>query len=171
VQHAFSLRLLAELKSLLRVARQLTRSDADAEDLVQATVVRAIERHDELRDRERMRPWLLQIQRTVFLNGRRGLARKLELVRGDFEGAEPTADLEVEFFARLLPDELDGALRKLAPEIKDTFLLREVEGLSYEEIATIQACPVGTVRSRLARARLTLFELLSNRDTPHANVL
>jgi RNA polymerase sigma-70 factor (ECF subfamily) len=162
---SFSERLLAELTSLLRVARRLTRSEADAEDLVQATVVRAIERRSELRDRERMRGWLLQVQRTVHLNGARGLARKLEVLKGGLsESEQPSRDLEAEVTERGFADELDDALGVLAPELRDALLLREVEGLGYDEIADVQQCPVGTVRSRLARARRTLLEALSRND-------
>ncbi|HET9958927.1 MAG TPA: sigma-70 family RNA polymerase sigma factor [Polyangiaceae bacterium] len=159
---SFSELLLAELASLLRVARRLTRSEVDAEDLVQATLLRALERKGDLRDGERMRAWLLQVQRSVLINGNRGLSRKLEVVRGSLAQAEePSADLEAEIMDRRFTDELQRALERLAPELRDAILLREVEGLAYEEIARIQGCPTGTVRSRLARARLALIEWLS----------
>jgi len=162
---SFSERLLAELNSLLRVARRLTRSEADAEDLVQATIVRAIERRSELRDRERMRGWLLQVQRTVHLNGVRGLARKLEVLEGGLSEVEgPSRVLDTEVTERGFDDQLDSALGRLAPELRDALLLREIEGLGYDEIARAQGCPVGTVRSRLARARRSLLEALSNDD-------
>jgi RNA polymerase sigma-70 factor (ECF subfamily) len=162
---SFSECLLAELASLLRVARRLTRSESDAEDLVQATIVRAIERRAELRDRQTIRAWLLQVQRTVHLNGARGLARKLEVLKGGLsEVEEPSRNLEAELTERGFADELERALQRLAPELRDALLLREVEGLGYDEIAEIQACPLGTVRSRLARARRALLEALTIRD-------
>lgn len=162
---SFSERLLAELTSLLRVARRLTRSEADAEDLVQATIVRAIERRSDLRDWEKMRSWLLQVQRTVRLNGARGLARKLEVLKGGLsESEQPRHGLEAEVAEGGFADELDHALGRLAPELRDALLLREVEGLGYDEIAEVQQCPVGTVRSRLSRARRTLLEVLSRSD-------
>ncbi len=161
---SFSNRLLAELGSLLRVARRLTRSEADAEDLVQATVVRAIEHRAELRDGERMRAWLLRVQRTVLLNGRRGLSRKLELLQGALSESEPRGDLESELLERELSDELERALARLSSEHRDALLLRELEGLTYEEISAIQECPIGTVRSRISRARLALLEMLSRKS-------
>lgn len=164
VHPSFSNRLLAELGSLLRMARRLTRSEADAQDLVQATVVRAIEHRAELRDNERMRAWLHRIQRTVLLNGRRGLAHKLELIHGAPAESEPRGDLEAELLERELPDELADALARLSSEHRDALLLREIEGLTYQEISAIQQCPLGTVRSRIARARLALLEMLSNED-------
>jgi len=164
---------MAELGSLLRVARRMTRTEADAEDLVQATVVRAIEHRAELRDDARMRAWLLRVQRTVLLNGRRGLPYKLELIQGAEPETEPSGNLETELLERELPDELQRALARLSRELRDAVLLRDVEGLTYEEIAAVQACPVGTVRSRIARARLALFEMLSNKaaERPWKNAL
>lgn len=173
MKSSFSQRLMAELGVLLRVARRLTRTEADAEDLVQATVVRAIEHRAELRDHDRMRAWLLRVQRTVLLNGRRGLSHKLELLQGTDAESEPRGNLETELLERQLPDELYRALGRLSREPRDAVLLRDVEGLTYEEIAGVQQCPVGTVRSRIARARLALFEMLSSKDAeqPWKNAL
>jgi RNA polymerase sigma-70 factor (ECF subfamily) len=157
-------RLLAELPSLLRAARRLTRSESDAEDLVQSTVARAIERRADLRDELRMRAWLLRIQRSVLLNGVRGARHRLEVIEGG-RGAEPVpeprGDLEAEIVERGFADGVDRALGALPPEWWEALLLREVDELSYEEIAEVQSCPVGTVRSRLSRARLALVERLS----------
>jgi RNA polymerase sigma-70 factor (ECF subfamily) len=162
---SFSDRLLAELGCLLRVARRLTRTEADAQDLVQATVVRALERRSDLRDGERIRGWLLRVQRTVLLNGSRGFARKLEVLDGGLsEAQEPSQDLEAEIMAHGFADELERALFRLGPEFREALLLREVEGLSYEEIAELQQCPVGTVRSRLARARQELLEFFNRKS-------
>lgn len=159
--------LLTELPSLLRVARRLTRSEADAEDLVQATVERAIQQQGALRDSDKLRAWLLRVQRSVLLNTTRGLRSRLEVIEGGRGGeapAEPTGDLEAEILGRSFADEVTRALEGLPPEWRDALLLREVEDLSYEEIAEVQACPVGTVRSRLARARAALFERLSKQN-------
>ncbi|WP_437755388.1 RNA polymerase sigma factor [Sorangium sp. So ce1389] len=157
-------RLLAELPCLLRAARRLTRSEQDAEDLAQATVVRAIERHADLRDEDRMRAWLLRIERSVLLNATRGARQRLEVIEGG-RGAEsvpePQGNLEAELLERGFADEVERALARLPPEWREALLLREVEDLTYEEIADLQACPVGTVRSRLSRARLALVEGLS----------
>ncbi|WP_437905645.1 RNA polymerase sigma factor [Sorangium sp. So ce327] len=159
-------RLLAELPCLLRAARRLTRSEQDAEDLAQATIVRAIERHADLRDEDRMRAWLLRIERSVLLNATRGARQRLEVIEGG-RGAEsvpePQGNLEAELLERGFADEVERALARLPPEWREALLLREIEELSYEEIADLQACPVGTVRSRLSRARLALVEGLSER--------
>ncbi|WP_437306196.1 RNA polymerase sigma factor [Sorangium sp. So ce388] len=96
-------RLLAELPYLLRAARRLTRSEQDAEDLAQATVVRAIERHADLRDEDRMRAWLLRIERSVLLNATRGARQRLEVIedgRGAESVPEPQGNLEAELLER-----------------------------------------------------------------------
>jgi RNA polymerase sigma-70 factor (ECF subfamily) len=161
---SFAARLLDELPALWRTARRMTRSGADAEDLVQATVVRALERKQELREPERIRGWLLRVQRTVALNGVRGARHRLEVIDGGEGAPEPRGDLEADILGRGFADEVERALGTLQPEWRDALLLREVEELSYEEIARIQACPVGTVRSRLARARLAIVEAMTAKD-------
>jgi RNA polymerase sigma-70 factor, ECF subfamily len=164
---SFVERLLAELPALLRAARRLTRTREDAEDLVQATVVRAIERRDDLRDDDRLRAWLLRVQRSVLINATRGARNRLEVIEGG-RGAEsvkePEGDLEAEILDRGFADEVERALGGLPAEHREALLLREVEELSYEEIAEVEGCPVGTVRSRLSRARLALFEALSEKS-------
>lgn len=164
---SFLERLLEELPSLLRGARRLARTEADAEDLVQATVVRAMERHDDLRDDSKLRAWLLRVQRSVHLNSSRGLRVRLEIVDGGRAYDEPPdelrGDLEQELLERSFEDGVRAALDELPSSWSEALLLREVEELSYEEIAQVQGCPVGTVRSRLARARLSLLEKLSQR--------
>jgi RNA polymerase sigma-70 factor (ECF subfamily) len=152
-------RALDHLPSLLRVARRLTRSEAAAEDLVQDTLVRAIEKQHDVDHPERLRAWLLAVERTVFLNSVRGRAHALEVLEGGRDAVakhEPSGNLEDEILARSLDPRLDAALDALPAEQRDALWLREVEELSYEEIAKVQGCAVGTVRSRLARARQTL---------------
>lgn len=159
---SFIERALEHLPALRRVGRRLTGSSAEADDLVQETVARALERRGEVRDPERLKGWLLAVQRTVYLNSRRGLRPRLEVLEGGLgkEGTEPCADLEAELQARSLSAGMRKALDSLAPDWRDALWLREVEELSYEEIAQVQGCPVGTVRSRLARARLAMLEVL-----------
>jgi RNA polymerase sigma-70 factor (ECF subfamily) len=156
-------RILGHLPSLLRAGRRLTRSDAEAEDLVQETLVRAVQRQDELRDPARLRPWLLTIERSVFLNSVRGLRPRLEVLDGGLSPVrrEPTGDLERELLAGSLGDELRAALDALPEDQREALWLKEVEELSYAEIAGVQGCPVGTVRSRLARAREAVLARLA----------
>ncbi|NVJ10082.1 RNA polymerase sigma factor [Myxococcus sp. AM001] len=160
---AFIERALEHLPALRRVGRRLTGSAAEADDLVQETLARALEQRGALREPARLKAWLLAVQRTVHLNSRRGLRPHLEVLEGGLGRSpppEPSADLEAELHARTLSAEMKAALESLAPEWRDTLWLREVEELSYEEIAQVQGCPVGTVRSRLARARLAMLDFL-----------
>lgn len=163
---------MAHVPSLLRAAHRLGRDEADAEDLVQDTLVRALEKRDELRDDERLKGWLLAIERTIHLNSRRGMRARLEVLEGGLSSEpppEPTGNLADELMERSLSDELLAALEQLPPEWRETLLLREVEELSYEEISLVLGCKLGTVRSRLARARERLFELL-NEEARHGGL-
>lgn len=168
--------IVRHVPSLLRMGRRLTKNDAEAEDLVQETLVRAVQRRGELRDPTRLRAWLLTIERSVFLNSVRGLRPRLEVLDGGLFPArvELTGDLERELLAGSLSDELSAALDALPEEQREALWLREVEELSYEEIAGVQQCPVGTVRSRLARARGAVLEHVSaanrRRDSGNAGL-
>lgn len=155
--------ILEHLPLLLRVGRRLTKNEADAEDLAQDTLVRALSRAGDLRDPGKLRPWLLTIQRSIFLNQRRGLRAHLEVLDGGLSeqpAREPVGNLEDDIFSRGVDDELLAALESLPDNWREALLLRELEELSYVQIAQIQDCPIGTVRSRLARARKTLQEIL-----------
>lgn len=155
--------MMQHVPSMLRMGRRLTKNDAEAEDLVQETLARAMQRGHELRDATRLRGWLLAIERAVFLNSVRGLRPRLEVLDGGLSPArkEPVGDLERELLASSLSDELSHALDALPEEQREALWLREVEELTYEEIAEVQGCPVGTVRSRLARARSAALEHVS----------
>ena len=160
---AFIDRVSAHAGALRRFAQRLTRNSADAEDVLQESLVKALEKRNELRDPRRLRPWLLAIVRTSWLNSRRGLRHKLELL-GEagphHEGRGSRGDLEREILDRSLDDELLAALDGLPGDWREALWLREVEELSYEEIAAVVGCPLGTVRSRLARARAAMASRL-----------
>jgi RNA polymerase sigma-70 factor, ECF subfamily len=154
--------------SLRRFARRLTRNHADAEDVMQDTLLRALEKRGELREPGRLRAWLLAIVRNSWLNSRRGLRSKLEVLQGgQSAGIEhgDRGDLEREVLDRSLTDELLLALQALPEEWREALWLREVEDLSYEEIARVLNCPLGTVRSRLARARAAAAAWLGKGET------
>lgn len=163
-ERAFLDRARAHLPELLRFARRLARNAADAEDLVQETLVRALAKRADLRDATQLKPWLLAVERTTWLNSRRGLRQRLEVLDGGLssqERREPAGDLEREILDRSMHDELLAGLEALPEEWREALWLREVEELSYEEIAGVVGCPIGTVRSRLARARAALAGSMS----------
>lgn len=152
-----------------RMARRLTRTRADAEDLAQEALIRAFERRSSLRETGRMRGWLLATMRNLHLNKIRDEKPHL-LVLGETSGtpAEPRGDLERELQDRVLSDELLLALRELPSEQSEALWLRAVEGLSYEEVAEAMGTPVGTVRSRLSRARAAMMDSLEAGKRPAA---
>lgn len=168
-QRTFIERVSAHAGALRRFAHRLTRNSADAEDVLQETLVKAMEKRNELRDPGQLRAWLLTIVRTSWLNSRRGLRHKLELLDGDggqHEAWHACGDLEQEILDRSLDDELLAALDALPDEWREALWLREVEELSYEEISAVVGCPLGTVRSRLARARAAMASRLG-KGTDH----
>lgn len=156
------------LDVLHRLSRRLCATRADAEDLAQEALVRAYEKRATLRDRSKARAWILALLRNLHLNRVRSERPHLLLLPEH----EPTADLETEIQNRVLPDELLLALRELSEEQLSALWLREVEGLSYEELAVAMETPIGTVRSRLARARMGLLEKMeAHRSRPNLHVV
>ncbi len=154
--------VLAHADRLTRFGRQLCGDADQAEDLVQETLLHALRVRDQLRDPGRALPWLMQILRRRFLEERRTRARQLRLVESEGAVTPPViADLEQELLSESLSDEVTAALAVLPEEWRTAVLLADVDELTYEEIATVLECPVGTVRSRIARARAALIEKLA----------
>lgn len=164
----FAERVEPHLGILHRLARRLTRSRADAEDLAQEGLLRAFERRNSLRDPKKIRSWLLALLRNLHLNRVRDERPQLVMLSGGASFEHPTADLEEEIQARALSDEVLLALRALPEEQATALWLRAVEGLSYQEIAEVMGTPVGTVRSRLARAREAMSARLG-KEVPAAS--
>lgn len=152
------------LDVLHRLARRLAGSAADAEDLAQEALLRAFLRRGDLREEARLRPWLLATLRNLHLNHRRDSRADRLVLDGDRpivgSPAEPRGDLADELHRRSLSDETARALAVLPEEGATALWLREVEGLSYEELAVVLEVPVGTVRSRLSRARAAFARAL-----------
>jgi RNA polymerase sigma-70 factor, ECF subfamily len=164
-QEAFARYVLPEVDVLLRVARSLTRRAADAEDLVQDTLLRAFQGIDGF-DGAHPRAWLLTIMRNAHIN--RNRRRRPELLDDQdaaFErlaateglGAETPEGLVVgETFDQVVTD----ALAALPDRFRAVVTLVDVEGLSYAEAAEALGVPVGTVMSRLHRARARMRQRL-----------
>jgi RNA polymerase sigma-70 factor (ECF subfamily) len=174
---AFESQVLAILGPLHGVARRLTKNDADAEDLVAESVTRAWRARASLADTGAFRAWLFRILNNTFISERRkALARPRQepLVdeAGEEDGAfslfehlhEPfrlkPANPEQEFLDKLLREDLDRALAALPEHSRVVVVLADIEGLTYSEIAETLDVPIGTVRSRLARARSALQRTL-----------
>ncbi len=155
---------LDHLDRLYSFALRLTRNPAEAEDLVQETYLRALQRLDSVREPGALKTWLFRIMYTIFAShwqsNHRGPVR-VEVDEIDELGQQSVPgtfvpDPRAEFFSRLLPDEMDAAVKALPENFRAPLLLQAIEGMSYEEISEVLQCPVGTVRSRLARARSAL---------------
>ena len=160
---AFRHQLLGAVPRLRRYAHSLAFDDAVADDLVQATLERALthwHQYDQQRD---LVVWLLSIAHNAHQDNRRRQAR-LQVVdpvdlqaAQDGQGGDPGVDVGLRL-------DLLAALRRLAPEQREPLLLVCVEQLSYAEVAEVMRIPVGTVMSRVCRARQTMRRLLEGHD-------
>jgi RNA polymerase sigma-70 factor, ECF subfamily len=157
---------IEHIDGLYGYALVLTRNRTDAEDLVQETYVRATRAMGRLRDDSNVKGWLFAILRNIWLNELRRRRKAPESV--DVDAEESSANLVDDdmksphdaYAGELERRHVREAIQKLPAEAREIILLREWEELSYQEIATALDCPVGTVMSRLARARSKLRELL-----------
>jgi RNA polymerase sigma-70 factor (ECF subfamily) len=138
--------------ALRRYLTGLTTDTTGAEDLVQEVYVRVVRAAARYEPRERERAWLFRIARNVFLDDRRRRSR--EAGRSSVTGEPAVPPVQ---HLRL---DLSRALGRLATDDREAFLLAEVGGLSYEEIAHMLGSTVGSVRSRIYRARLALRDML-----------
>jgi len=152
--------MLPHLNAAYNLARWLTRNPADAEDVVQEAYLRALRYFDGFAGADG-KAWLLSIVRhTCFTWLRKNRPAELApLGEGAGEAAEPAsdeADPEALMMAARDRALLDRLIAELPPEFREVIVLRELEELSYRDIADIAGVPIGTVMSRLARARTRL---------------
>jgi len=155
VSARFSDQLVAVLPRLRRFARGLTGSAFEADDLVQAACERALTREHQFQEGTRFDSWMFRIVQTIWIDQIR--ARDVRKEEPEAEGerigtSEPMRRIE----ARLGLAEVNEALRHLPAEQRVALLLVTVDGLSYKEAAAVAEVPVGTIMSRLARARVAL---------------
>jgi len=159
---SFEREALVHLDVMYRVALRLTGNPSDADDLVQETMLKAYRAWDQYEKGTNAKAWLLTILRHAFINEYRRKTRHPETV--DLDAIEPFAvfsevqddDPQGAFFDRIVDDEVLRAIDKLPDAFRETLVLSDVEGMSYQEIAQILEVPVGTVKSRLFRARQLL---------------
>jgi RNA polymerase sigma-70 factor (ECF subfamily) len=165
----FEAAVLPHLDAAYTLARYLTRNDHDAEDVVQDACVRALKYFDGFRGEEgtSARAWLLAIVRnTAYSWRRRHRADALATEFDEREHSHGVADEhpEGELLRSAAQETLGRALDRLAPEFREVIVLRELEGLSYKEISEVAGVPVGTVMSRLSRARARLQEAVREEE-------
>jgi len=154
------------MDALYGYALMLTRNSFEAEDLVQETYVRALEAQHRLREDSNIKGWFFTILRNIWLNQIRKGKSGPQLV--DVDGEEGGADLlqahalnsQEILIGKEDAEQVQFAIGRLSAEFREVILLREFEELSYQKIAVVLNCPLGTVMSRLGRARAKLRTLL-----------
>jgi RNA polymerase sigma-70 factor (ECF subfamily) len=158
----FEAAVLPHLDAAYDLARWLVRNEHDAADVVQEAYLRALRFFDDFRGGE-ARPWLLRIVRNVgytWLRKRRpeelNPSLDEEIHGHDESGPSP----EAEALRQAVGRSLEHALANLHVDLREVIVLRELEGLSYAEIASVAEIPIGTVMSRLSRARARLQRAL-----------
>lgn len=166
----FEKAVLPHLKAAYNLARWLTGNDHDAEDVVQESYLRAWKFFAGFRG-ENSRPWLLTIVRNTcytWLEQNRAVPEVEELDESVHGIDAPASNPEAITLARAQGELLQKALEQLPSEFREAIVLRELEEMSYKEIAQVAGIPVGTVMSRLARARSRLEALLAHPNPSEA---
>jgi RNA polymerase sigma-70 factor, ECF subfamily len=155
----------ASIPALRRYAWGLLRNGHDADDLVQDCLVRALDRLTTDAAISAVRPWLFTIMHNLFVSRWRTLRRRRDIVGGDVEAAAEVPVGPDQEGALVMRDLLAG-LELLSDDQRQVLLLVTVEGLEYREVAAILGVPVGTVMSRLSRARDNLQVHMDGRRRP-----
>jgi RNA polymerase sigma factor (sigma-70 family) len=162
-QRSFEALVLPCLDSAYNLARWLLNDETAAEDVVQEASLRAFRYFHSFKGGE-ARPWFLGIVRNscfTYLEERKGRNEQFGLEDEELEshqwrdgrsGPDPVVFVE----QGREREAIDGAIRELSPRLREVFILREIEGLDYADIASVAAIPIGTVMSRLSRARSQL---------------
>jgi RNA polymerase sigma-70 factor, ECF subfamily len=159
---AFEETVLPHLDAAFNYARWLTRNHAEAEDVVQDACVRAMRFFTSLRGDD-ARGWLFAIVRNTWYSrvARRASMTEVTPVDGaQDQTADNALDPEEQLLQQRDVARVRAALEQLPVDFREVIVLREIEGLSYKEIAAVVRIPIGTVMSRLARARERLLSVL-----------
>jgi RNA polymerase sigma-70 factor, ECF subfamily len=169
LKEEFKKEALPHIGLLFNYAYKMTGNRDDADDLLQETYLRAYRFFHKFEKGTNCKAWLFRIMKNLFINNYRKTQKTPGQVDYDeienfFESIKSdrldTADLQERVFNNLLDDEVTRALNSLQDDFKTVIILCDLEDLSYEEIADFVQCPIGTVRSRLHRARKLLAQKL-----------
>lgn len=172
-QSAFETLVRPHLNTLFRLAYRLTRSREDAEDLIQELLLKLYPRRHELMEVERLRPWLARVMYRIFIDNHRRYSRSPVHLAVDYGGADAHTDPvdnivstdgnpEQETEQSVLGRHLHMVIDRLSEDHRHVLGLHDIEGYTLEEMQVILACPIGTLKSRLHRARARLRELLAH---------
>jgi RNA polymerase sigma factor (sigma-70 family) len=169
-QSIFNQEFMPHINSMYNFAYRLTLDPDDAKDLLQDTYLKAFRFIDSFQQGTNAKAWLFRILKNSFINDYR--KRSKEPSKVDYQEVETfynsedvdrqiTPDLRVEALQDMIGDEISTALNSLDVDFRTVIILCDLEGFKYEEMAKILDIPIGTVRSRLHRARNLLKEKLS----------
>ncbi len=165
----FEREAIPHMDALYNFALRMTGDSDAANDLVQDTFLKAFRFFDKFEKGTNCKAWLFRIMKNTYINNYRKKTKEpdkvdYEDVENFYENAKPSstdsAHLEKEIYDNLLDDEISSAIASLPDDFKTVIILSDIEGFTYDEIADFVDCPVGTVRSRLHRARKMLFAKL-----------
>jgi RNA polymerase sigma-70 factor, ECF subfamily len=182
-RRAFEREAVPHLDAVYHFAYNLTGNGEDARDLLQETFLKAFRFFNSFQQGTNCKAWLFQISKNSFINRYRKQSREPNKVRYDeieeyYETLRPVDvdanNLEDHLFNVLLDDDVTAALQALPEAFRTVLILSDIESMTYEEISKILDCPIGTVRSRLHRARKMMHESLYeyaktkgfNKDSP-----
>jgi RNA polymerase sigma-70 factor (ECF subfamily) len=170
---AFEQEALEFVDRLFAAALRLTRNEADAQDLVQDTYLRAFRSSGQFEAGTNLRGWMFTILHNTFLNQRRDRGRSpidadSEAVEQAPDNREAAPNPEERLLRETLDADLQAALDSLPAAYREAVWLRDVEQFSYEEIAGIVGVPIGTVMSRISRGRRALYDDLVSRSGDYA---
>jgi RNA polymerase sigma-70 factor (ECF subfamily) len=172
----FEEELLPHVAALQTFAYHLTYNQEDADDLVQETYLKAYRFIEKYEKGTNAKAWLFKILKNAFINEYRKKSKQPTKV--DFEDivayhdtddhrVTGYSDLREEIFLHMMGDEVTSAINSLPIDFRTVILLCDIEGFTYQEISAIIDVPIGTVRSRLFRARNLLKEKLTDYATTH----
>ena len=165
----FDTEFMTHVDSMYNFAYRLTFDEDDAKDLVQDTYMKAFRFINSFERGTNAKAWLFRILKNSFINEFRKKSKQPAKVdynevesyyNSDDAGENLTTDLRVETVQHMIGDEITGALNALPVDFRTVIILSDLEGFTYEEMAKILDIPIGTVRSRLHRARNMLREKL-----------
>ena len=165
----FTNETLPHENALYNYALKISGNTDDAQDLVQETYYKAYRHFDKFQSGTNSKAWMFMILKNTFINDYRKSKREpykldYEQIQNFYKNVKSDRseenNLDKEFYNDLFDDELTEAIDQLPTKMREVFLLCDLEGYSYEETAELVDCPIGTVRSRLHRARHMLQEIL-----------
>ena len=165
----FTSETLPHENALYNYALKISGNTDDAQDLVQETYYKAYRHFDKFQSGTNSKAWMFMILKNTFINDYRKSKREpykldYEQIQNFYKNVKSDRseenNLDKEFYNDLFDDELTEAIDQLPTKMREVFLLCDLEGYSYEETAELVDCPIGTVRSRLHRARHMLQEIL-----------